>query len=441
MTNSERRISRVRAVVPPLGEAKPDWKIAVEFSRKLFPEKSQLMKYETAEEVFAEHRESTRGRDLDITGLSYPLLDERGPQQWPYPEGARDGKKRLYEDGVFPTANGRARFVATPYRTLAEPPDDRYPLRLNTGRLRDQWHSMSRTGTIPRLFAHEPEPRLKVNPADLARFNVKDGDLARVSSRRGALHIQAAGDTDVPPGMVFLAMHWGARYLGGADSGGVNGLTIGALDPSSKQPELKHCAVRIEPADLPWRIVAFGRAGSASSIFNALDPVMSSAPYAVRTLIGRDEAGVRISLASQEPLPAPVVRLIDAAFALDAADGVRYEGGLQCVALEGDTVRAVRLSGDTGAERWMRDAWERGLPVPQLRRLPALPVDTQAMRGARTLCGCFDVAESQIDAFLSAPQASLSALQASLKCGTNCGSCMPEIRRKIAERARAPVPA
>jgi len=169
MTNSERRISRVRAAVRPPGEALPDWRIAVEFSKKLplTGKRRDLLSYEKPEDIFNEHRETTRGRDLDITGLSYALLDERGPQQWPFSGNALAGKKRLYEDGVFPTASGRARFVPTPYRPVAEEVDASYPLRLTTGRLRDQWHTMSRTGTIAGLFAHEPEPRVTAHPEDL----------------------------------------------------------------------------------------------------------------------------------------------------------------------------------------------------------------------------------------------------------------------------------
>ena len=164
VTNSERRIARVRAAVAPPGEARPDWQIAVSLAQKLFPEKAKLLSYASPEEIFDEHRETTRGRDLDITGLSYELLERDGPQQWPYPEGAKTGRTRLYTDGVFPTPSGRARFVATEYLPPAEEPDAEYPLRLNTGRLRDQWHSMTRTGLVARLFSHSAEPEIAVPP-------------------------------------------------------------------------------------------------------------------------------------------------------------------------------------------------------------------------------------------------------------------------------------
>jgi assimilatory nitrate reductase catalytic subunit len=386
------------------------------------------------EDVFNEHRETTRGRDLDITGLSYALLDERGPQQWPFPEGAVEGRRRLYEDGVFPTPSGRARFVPTPYRPVAEETDADYPLGLTTGRLRDQWHTMSRTGTIASLFAHEPEPRLTMHPQDLLSSKMSDGDLAKISSRRGHLYLQVFRDADLPPGVVFLPMHWGARFLGGSGRRGVNELTLGMLDPYSRQPELKHCAVSVEAARLPWRLVAFGWAQNASSLMSRLDPLMAATPYAARTLLGRERTGVRLALAATEPPGKEVLEEIDAAFALDSRQAVLYQDAKRDFArrtlLEGGALRAVRLSGDTRSEPWLRDLWERGAPVG------VVPLEAPAGAGAprgRTICNCFDVAERDIDAFIAAGTgAGLAELQARLKCGTNCGSCVPELRRKLA---------
>jgi assimilatory nitrate reductase catalytic subunit len=233
-------------------------------------------------------------------------------------------------------------------------------------------------------------------------------------------------------------MHWGARFLGGEGRRGVNELTIGALDPSSRQPELKHCAVRVEAAQLPWRLVAFGHAQNPSSLIEELAPVMSAAPYATRTLIGRDRTGVRLSLAAKEALGEDALRRIDTAFGLDVADTLRYEDSSRQIArrvlLDGSAVRAVRLSGDTRSEPWLKDLWERSAAVGELRRHLLLPLDTlpglPVPRG-RVLCNCFDVAESEIDAFLATSK-SIAELQASLKCGTSCGSCLPELRRRIA---------
>src|SRR5574340_577796 len=180
VTNSERRISRVRAAVAPPGEARDDWAIVCDFARRLDPDNgARLFPYASAEAVFDEHRETTRGRDLDITGLSWALL-EQAPQQWPFPAGATAGRARLYTDGIYPTPSGRARFHAAPYRPVAEAIDARYPLHLNTGRLRDQWHAMSRSGKVPRLFAHADAPRLAMNPRDLDLRRLRAGNQVRV---------------------------------------------------------------------------------------------------------------------------------------------------------------------------------------------------------------------------------------------------------------------
>ena len=207
MTNSERCMSHLHAAVAPPGEAQPDFQTVIAFARrlgkKLGRDGEKLFPYACAEEVFNEHRESTRGRDLDITGVSYAMLDV-SPQQWPLPQDAIDGKARLYVDGIFPTASGRAQFHDAPYRPVAEPIDARYPLHLNTGRLRDQWHGMSRTGKVARLFGHAPEPRLNMNPNDLSRRGLKDGELVKIESRRGSIYSLVEASDTVRSGQVYL---------------------------------------------------------------------------------------------------------------------------------------------------------------------------------------------------------------------------------------------
>jgi assimilatory nitrate reductase catalytic subunit len=372
VTNSERRISRVRAAIAPPGEARPDWKIAVDFASKLssfFPGKEKLFEYTTPEQVFNEHRESTRGRDLDITGLSYALLERDGPQQWPYPEGAKGGRTRLYADGVFPTATGRARFVATEYLPPAEEPDAEYPFRLTTGRLRDQWHSMTRTGLVARLFSHSPEPEVVVADADLRAGRFSNGDLARVASRRGSVVMKIRASDDMRPGDAFVAMHWGGRFCGGI---GTNALTLPAIDPYSRQPELKHAAVRIEPFAAAWRGVfvapaSFERQRAAGTRLARFD-------YAALSLVEGSEILLRLELACAGEPDAAALAALEALF-----------GG------------------------------------------PAAPL-AAAGTSEPAVCACFKVGESQIRAAVSAG-ATLAGLQKNLKCGTNCGSCLPELRR------------
>ena len=266
VTNSERRISRVRRAVAPPGAARDDWAIGVDFARRLERrlgkrrrDGASLFPYTSAEAVWHEHRESTRGRDLDITGLDWAALDT--PRQWPFPQGAAEGKQRLYADGRFATADGRARFADVAWRPLAEVRDARFPLSLTTGRLRDQWHGMSRTGTLGRLFGQAAEPAIELHPQELARRGWQAGELVRVRSRRGEIVLPVQPSDALAPAQAFIAMHWGEEFVSGrARDGdaiaGVNALTTSAHCPRSKQPELKHAAVRLEPAALPWQLLS-----------------------------------------------------------------------------------------------------------------------------------------------------------------------------------------
>jgi assimilatory nitrate reductase catalytic subunit len=292
-TNSERRISHLLPAATGPGEARHDWQIVVDFAHRLgrklaLPTAARLFPYTCAEDIFNEHRETTRGRDLDITGLSYALLETTGPQQWPFPEGACSGRQRLYEDGVYPTASGRAHFVNVVHRPTAEATDSKRPISLLSGRLRDQWHGMSRTGTVARLFNLDDEPQIAMHPCDMRRRGVESSDLVRVASARGAIVVRAREDGGLVPGRAWLPMHWGNRFM---SSPGVNALTLSASDPYSQQPELKHAAVSIEKADLPWQLVVLRKAGlgefAALPLLEKARALLPDFAYASVALYGR----------------------------------------------------------------------------------------------------------------------------------------------------------
>jgi len=451
VTNSERRITRLRRAIPPPGEALPDWCIVVALARRLEarlrPGQATLFPFETTEQVWNEHRELTRGRDLDITGLSYALLEDPGPQQWPMPEGRLSGKPRLYEDGIFPTENGKARFVATPYQPVAERVSARYPFALTTGRLRDQWHTLSRTGTVAQLYSHTPEPRLTMHADDMLRRGLKSGALVKVESMRGGVYLLAEASDEVRPGQVFVPMHWGERFLAGRDSCGINTLTLPALDPSSKQPELKHAAVRISAAQLPWRLTAFGypEGRTAFELLDALAPLLKQYPFASVVLIGRDPEGVLLRLAAEHSPDAAAFAWIDELFELNHPGVIRYDDARHLVSRRIDVkegrLRAVRLSGrlhDLAAEPWLKDWLTRGEPIEPIRRLLLKPSHTPpagyVARG-KIVCSCWNVSADQITDCLASldgpPEAQLQALQDRLKCGTHCGSCVPELKQQI----------
>ena len=467
VTNSERRISRVRAAVPAAGQARHDWSIATDFARRLATRLERgalLFPYEQPEQVWNEHRESTRGRDLDITGLSYAQLEAR-PQQWPLPEGQATGKVRLYEDGVFPTADGRARFAATPWKAVAEPVDARYPFSLNTGRLRDQWHGMSRTGTLGRLFGHVPEPVVQMHPQDMARRQLHAGDLVHVTSRRGSLVLPVAASTDLGLSQLFIPMHWGSEFLGGRASAGeliagVNALTSPVFCPDSKQPELKHAAVKVLKAEMPWQLVAMAwlPAATAQATRQAVRTLLqdqsfvSCVPFGDAGSDGRQPSGLLLRAAAYDTPPPALLDALEQLLGLDSTQTLRYadarRGQRRAVRLErpqgeGATgsdahVQAVLLSGDTRAEGWIRALVQDRLPAQSFgRQLLSSQAHAPAGVAARgkVVCSCFGVTETAIQARLADCSGSdderLAALQGALKCGTNCGSCLPELKRMV----------
>ncbi len=240
MTNSERRISYMAKAVNPPGEALPDWKILTAFAHKMGF--ARYFPYREAEDVFEEYKRLTRGRDMDITGITYQRLQMEGPIQWPCPDEKHPGTPRLYTEGRFNTENGKARLIPVGFIPPAETPDPEFPLILTTGRVRDQWHTMTKTGKIETLLLHDPIPMLEINPNDSLKFGVKDEDIVIVESRRGKATVRVTVTDRIREGTVFLPFHWG-RLTG--DNGRANFMTVEALDPFSKQPEFKACAVRI----------------------------------------------------------------------------------------------------------------------------------------------------------------------------------------------------
>jgi len=452
VTNSERRISRVRAAIPPPGEARADWAIAVDVARRLEarlrPGAATLFPYHTPEQVWNEHRGSTRGRDLDIGGLSYAVLEQQ-PRQWPCAAGARGGMARLYADGRFATADGRARFVAPAWRGVAELPDARHPLGLNTGRHRDQWHGLSRTGTLGRLFAHAGEPAVEMHPQELARRRLRAGELVRITSRRGSLLLPARPSDAVAPAQAFIAMHWGSEYIGGQ---GVNALTSPATCPQSLQPELKHAAVRVERAELPWQIAAAAwlPADAALVVRERLRALFDRFDYASCLPFGRepDEVlGLRLRAALPAPAEPALLDEIEAALGLAGGPVLRYadarSGQRRALALDDDgALRAFLLAGDIAADDWVLELLRERAPAAAFGRalLAASRTPPQALapRSAQ-VCACHDVSEQRIVQALATLQGSaderLQALQRQLRCGTQCGSCLPALRGLVQRQA------
>jgi assimilatory nitrate reductase catalytic subunit len=450
VTNSERRITRVNSAVQAPAEARHDWAIMVDFAQRLekrLAKNSNLFSYSNTEEIFNEHRETTRGRDLDITGLSYTLLNEKGPQQWPFTEHDTTGKARLYADGVFQKPDGKAQFINATYKGTADKTDARHPLHLLTGRLRDQWHGMSRTGTVAQLFNHAEEPVVHINADDMTRRLIKNGDLVKVSNKRGSLVLPAQTSDEVQPSQTFIAMHWGSQFMHGL---GVNALMPPTFDKTSKQPELKHTAVKIEKVELPWRMTVMRMIKDLESL-QKIRGLLTNFEYASCGLFGRDTeqyAGMLVLRAAHTESPdTTLIAKIDAILGMtDDMPLLNYHdvkrGISKRILVNSDggkpEVTGVRLVGETLATDWLKEVMTSGEFSPELRRWAlaplSIPPEGQRSRG-KIICNCLDIAENDIIDTIQLG-ADLITLQSKLKCGTECGSCVPELKRLVRMHGR-----
>jgi assimilatory nitrate reductase catalytic subunit len=422
--------------VPAPGDARPDWWIACEVARRiqaLTGHDHDLFPYASPEEIFNEHRTLTKGRDLDIGGISYGLLEEQGPLQWPYAAGQQEGQARRYSDGRFASANGRAQFHAPHYLPVAEPTSARYPFHLLTGRLRDQWHGMSRTGRAASAFSHAPEPALTMHPTDAERRGLRSGDLVSVASKRGKVVLPLQLSDEVQSGTVFAAMHWNAQFL---NNSGINEACGDAVDSRSFQPELKHAAVRIEKAVLPWGVLA-ARRGDILALQTRVQPLLQACSYAAISL---ENDMLIVRAANAEAPPGWLERLYLALDMPAGSDTLEYRDSQRGIAKramwQDAKLVAMAFAGDVANADAILDIvranadW-RGSRLSVFSSQKArTPVD-------RTICNCMQVKASSINRAIAAG-ATLDQLKSNLGCGSVCGSCVPELQQMCARNTSNP---
>jgi assimilatory nitrate reductase catalytic subunit len=377
------------------------------------------------------------------------------------PEGAAQGQARLYENGVFATANGRAQFAALPYVPTAEARESRFPFSLNTGRLRDQWHGMTRTGVVGKLFGHVPEPVVQLHPEDMARLGLSEGDLVHVTSKRGSIVVPARASPDLGAHQAFIAMHWGPAFLSGRDHqnkalAGVNAITTSAYCPSSKQPELKHAAVKVLKAELPWTLlaVAWLPEHMAHRVLHSLRARMaqfefaSCVPFADTPAQGQTRQGVLMRAACSEAPDMACVHDIAQLLGLHSAECLRYEDAkrhqLRSMRLRHSTspadsqLDAFLIAGDTSAEAWLTTLLQSQASTRDYGRrllMTGHQAPVALVNAGATVCSCVGVKDKAIQQHLQTCTGDeaqrLADLQGTLKCGSHCGSCVPELRRMV----------
>ncbi len=236
-TNTERRVNLIRNVMPPFGESKPDLWIFNQVAQRIERDKKPNFP-ETTEQVFEEMKQLSRGRLLDISGMSYDKIEQQRGLQWPCRDGDETGSQRLYTDGVFQHPDGKARLIPLPFVDNNERPDADYPFWLNSGRVVEHFHTRTRTGKLGNQNKFSPTPYMEMNPDAAAELGVEHGQYARLVSRRGDAIVLVQCTQRVPRNMVFVPFHYHEC---------VNRVSLGLLDPHSRQPAYKQCAVRVEP--------------------------------------------------------------------------------------------------------------------------------------------------------------------------------------------------
>ncbi|OOY27215.1 nitrate reductase [Thioclava sp. L04-15] len=427
VTNSERMISRQRRVLPAPGAARPDWQIICDVAARMGW--GEAFAYDGAAAIFREYAAlsgvaGALGRDFDISALA-EISDEEYEALAPFcwPQSARKSGGRFFADGHFYTKDNRARMLPITPRAPQSQLSDTYPFRFNTGRVRDHWHTMTRTAKSARLSQHMAEPYLELNPADAAKLGIKPAQLVSVESPAGTAILRAMVSERIGRGEVFAPMHWTGQT---ASAGRIDALVAANTDPVSGQPESKGSAVSITPFPAAW--YGFAIAG---------EEIMPTSRYWAKA---RSAKGWRVEMACDaDPedwvgyarglfnLPeAEVVTLLDPARGIARIAFVAEGQVLAALFAAPEPVAVSRafLTDQIGAQ-----------PDPAL--MSGRPGSDRPDPGA-TICACFDIGVNTILAAIREQGlTSVEKIGLALKAGTNCGSCRPELAALLASATPA----
>ncbi|WP_027857604.1 nitrate reductase [Marinobacterium jannaschii] len=428
VTNSERRISRQRGLLPPMGEARHDWQIITEVARKMgFAEQ---FAYTAPFEVFREHAalsafENNGSRDFDIgafADIGAAEYESLTPVQWPVNAERPDGTARMFADGRFYTPSGRARFVTIKPRAALQQPDRQRPLILNSGRIRDQWHTMTRTGLSARLFQHRCEPFVEISAADAARRGIVDGQLVALGNAALGAASRFVGRACISEGQrvgeLFVPMHWNRMF---SSDGCMGTLLEPATDPLSGQPESKHGTVELTPLAEQWQGLLITRdiRPELATDYWARIPQPYSQAY---RLAGKQHVADWPEYC-RELLGTPDLTLEDPA-----------AGQFRAAALEDGQLAwlLLILPFDQFPELGWLDSLFAGeqLDSDHLRYLLSATACDQPDSGAM-VCSCFQVGSRAIEGAIAEGCSDVEALGDKLACGTNCGSCIPELQQLL----------
>lgn len=437
VTNSERRISRQRAFLSSPGDAQPDWWIVSEVAKRMGY--AAHFDYPSVAQVFAEHArlsafENHGQRDFDIgaladlSGAQYAALQ---PQQWPLPTAANT-VARVFADGRFFTPNGRARMLAITGKAPASAVDAEFPLILNSGRVRDHWHTLTRTGKSARLSAHTIEPYAELHPDDVLQYRLREGALVEVGSRWGTAVVRVRSSAAQRPGSVFIPMHWSGQF---SSLSSVDSLIGPYTDPLSGQPEFKFTPVRVQPYAAAWYGFLLSRRRLTLRHSDYWTCAKGNGFW--RYELAGTELAADWARCARELLCASDVRVEWTELFDQAAN--RYRGA-RLVSGRLESCVFIGASCDLPSRDWLGALFAAPTldPAQRASLLSGQPPRGETDRG-RTVCACFNVGRNTlIEAIHKHGLNSIEALGARLQAGTNCGSCIPELRALLDEVGARP---
>lgn len=433
VTNSERRISRQRGVLPPLGDAKHDWQIICDVASAMGF--SDHFNYHNPHEIFREHArltcfENNGERLLDLSELSnltQQEYDQLKPVQWPVNRQHPQGCDRLFKDNRFPTASGKAKFIPVDAKLPMVSVNQSFPFVLNSGRVRDQWHSMTRTGKHSGLTQHIEQAFVYIHPKDAKTLHIKDGDLVAINAAHclsDQVVLPAKLDEGTRRKEVFVPIHWNEQW---ASSSCTGKLYTDAHDSISGQPELKHSAVSLTKVTFNTRAAFYSHKPLADKSLSAIFP------YWVKTLF---DGGYCYFFASEKTFLE--VDNLCRALVDDTESWVNHSQSDSCISvgLRNNDLVSVIASGDGIVEldsHWVQSLVKaKELSVETVSGLLRKDAGRNVNHG-EMICSCFSVSQNTIQEAIEQGFNSVEALGRHLKCGTNCGSCKPELAKQIAD--------
>lgn len=429
VTNSERCISRQRALVPPSGEARPDWQIISDFASRLGF--ADAFNYKKPRDIFVEHAalsgfENEGQRLFNISALQNldeEAYEELQPIQWPVTKERPEGTRRLFTDFRFSTPSGRARLVSVKAVLPDAATNVRFPYLLNTGRLRDQWHTMTRTGLVPRLLKHADAPFVAINPSLAQVLDVDSGELLEVSSTKGKICLPLKLDDGMHLKEVFVPIHWNDQFSSNAK---VGKLMLGRTDPFSGQPEGKVEAVALQPVKVERWMRIVSRESFPTDCFAYWHGAPLAGGYSITAALPIESFNLGTSLKQFYPGSG----LVEFHTELDGLERFMVTSG------EGRLLAMAFTA--PRQEQLPEGAW-----FEEALALADRDVDWQLLAGrtlggedkGKLVCTCFEVGEKQIRGAIGEGCSTVEALGAGLRCGTNCGSCLPELKKLLQEEA------